>query len=333
MSQSRLPTPPPPACAPPTDTLVVITGMSGAGKSTALHALEDLSFFCVDNLPTPLIAQTLEVCKAAGVRRIALGLDVRVGEFLRDAASILDKLNAGQDRELFVLFLDATDESLLHRYSETRRPHPLSAMEGQDGSALAVLDGIRIERERLGSLRARATRIVDTTSTSVHDLRKLVVQFLGPASGQSPRMVARVISFGFKYGMPVDADVVLDVRFLANPYFVRHLRDLPGTNAAVSSYVLSNDEAKEFVERALELLSFSLPRYEREGKAYLTIAIGCTGGRHRSVAIAEKLREDLTAQTGLAIAVIHRDVDRGLHGDRHSDTDVIGGGPRGKGAA
>ena len=316
------------------DLLVVVTGMSGAGKSTALHALEDLSFFCVDNLPTPLMGQTLSLCKSAGLRRVAFGIDVRVGDFLRDRAALLDVLQGRTDRDVHVLFLDANDEALLRRYSETRRPHPLSTMEGQSsGSALAALDGIRIERERLGFLRANATRVVDTTTTSVHDLRKLVVQMFGPASGQTPRTVTRFMSFGFKYGMPVDADVVLDVRFLPNPYFVRHLRDLPGTNPAVSTYVLNHEETAEFVRRTRDLLEFTVPRYEREGKAYLTVAIGCTGGRHRSVAIAERLAADLRERDGREITVVHRDVDRIRIADRLSDTDLIGGGPRGKGAS
>jgi UPF0042 nucleotide-binding protein len=174
-----------------------------------------------------------------------------------------------------------------------------------------VLDGVRIERERLSPLRASATRVIDTTNTSVHDLRRLLVAHFGPASGGAPRMVTRIVSFGFKYGTPVDADVVLDVRFLDNPYFVPELKQLTGLDAAVADYVLAAPETQEFLRRTRELLEYVMPKYEREGKSYLTIAIGCTGGRHRSVAIAEALARDLAAAAGGSIAVVHRDAHRG----------------------
>jgi UPF0042 nucleotide-binding protein len=186
----------------------------------------------------------------------------------------------------------------------------LTAEAGGEG-ALAVLDGVRAERERLAPLRARATRVIDTTNTSVHDLRRLLVAHFGPASGSVPGMVTRIVSFGFKYGSPVDADVVLDVRFLDNPYFVPALRQLSGTDDAVARYVLGAPGSSEFMDRTRGLLEFVMPKYEREGKSYLTIAIGCTGGRHRSVAIAEALARDLRASLGAQIAVVHRDVERG----------------------
>jgi RNase adapter protein RapZ len=300
-------------------TLVVITGLSGAGKSTALRALEDLSFYCVDNLPVPLIRETLDVCAAGGLTRVALGVDVRVRTFFEQAGALLDEIAARRDRDLHVLFLDASDESLLRRFSETRRPHPLSAMDPQNGPAMAVLDGIRIERERLGPLRARATSVIDTTSQSVHDLRRSIVAMLGPLSGQMPRMSTRLLSFGFKYGMPVDADVVFDVRFLDNPYHVQHLRELPGTHPSVASYVLARKETAEFIEHARGLLGFTLPLYEREGKSYLTVAVGCTGGRHRSVVVSEKLADELRFATGFPIKVLHRDIARGLPGEQPGD--------------
>jgi UPF0042 nucleotide-binding protein len=319
-------------------TVVFITGMSGAGKSTALHALEDLSFYCVDNLPTPLIEQTLAVCERAGLERVALGVDVRVGAFLEEAARAIDALAAARD--VHVLFFDASDRALLRRYSETRRPHPLATQDGgRGGPALAALDGVRIERERLAPLRARATHVFDTTALSVHDLRRQVVALLGPASGQTTRMLTRVVSFGFKYGMPVDADVVLDVRFLPNPFFVPALRDLPGTHPDVAGYVLSQPDTGAFVGHARQLLAFALPRYEHEGKAYLTVAVGCTGGRHRSVVIAERLAAELRPLTGLPIRAVHRDVGRAGPAPGPSEPpdrregDVIGdGGVRGKGA-
>jgi UPF0042 nucleotide-binding protein len=295
-------------------TVVVVTGLSGAGKSQALNALEDLGFFCVDNLPTLLAPQAVALCERGGMMRVALGIDVRVRAFLGEAGSVLQLLEAGGHRDLQVLFLDASDETLLHRFSESRRPHPLSASDTPQGGhegALAVLDGVRIERERLAPLRASATRVIDTTNTSVHDLRRLLVAHFGPASGGGPRMVTRIVSFGFKYGTPVDADVVLDVRFLDNPYFIPELRHQTGLDAAVANYVLAAPETQEFLRRTRELLEYVMPKYEREGKSYLTIAIGCTGGRHRSVAIAEALARDLGTAGGAAIAVLHRDAHRG----------------------
>lgn len=293
--------------------VVVVTGLSGAGKSTALHSLEDLGYFCVDNLPSALLERTVEVCEAGGIRRVALGVDVRVGSFLEGAAPALDRI-AASNRDLVVLFLDASDEAIIRRYSESRRPHPLAAAgrEGMaaDRGAIAVLDGISLERERLAPLRAKASLVIDSTRLSVHDLRRQVIAHLGPGKAEQPRMITRFVSFGFKYGIPVDADVVFDVRLLQNPYFVPELRHLAGTHPEVSAYVLGSPEAAELVEKTSALLAFALPRYEREGKSYLTVAIGCTGGRHRSVAVAAALAERLRTATGLPIVVFHRDVAR-----------------------
>ncbi len=298
--------------APARPTVVVVSGLSGAGKSQALHALEDLGFFCVDNLPTLLAPQAVALCERGQMTRLALGIDVRVRAFLGEVANVLQLLEAGGQRDLHVLFLDASDETLLHRFSETRRPHPLStAAAGGPEGALAVLDGVRVERERLAPLRARATRVIDTTNTSVHELRRILVAHFGPASGGAPRMVTRIVSFGFKFGSPVDADVVLDVRFLDNPYFVPGLRLMTGLDQPVADYVMAVPDTQEFLRRTKDLLEYVLPRYEREGKSYLTIAIGCTGGRHRSVAIAEALARQLSESTGASISVIHRDVERG----------------------
>jgi UPF0042 nucleotide-binding protein len=317
--------------------VVVVTGLSGAGKSTALHSLEDLGYFCVDNLPTALLERTVEVCENGGIRRIALGVDVRVGSFLEDAAPALARINDGaasgpkprageagaedpQDgrdrppRDLVVLFLDASDEVIIRRYSESRRPHPLAggAREGMraDMGAVAVLDGIRLERERLAPLRACASVVIDSTLLSVHELRRQVIAHLGPGKAEQPRMVTRFVSFGFKYGVPVDADLVFDVRLLDNPFFVPELKPLPGTNPDVRAYVLKSPEAQQLVDKVEDLLAFALPRYEREGKSYLTIGIGCTGGRHRSVAVASVLAERLREKTELPILVFHRDVAR-----------------------
>ena len=298
--------------------VVVVTGLSGAGKSTALHSLEDLGYFCVDNLPTALLERTVEVCEAGGIRRIALGVDVRVGSFLEGAAPALARNGAG-DRDLGVVFLDASDEAIIRRYSESRRPHPLAgAREGMRApgqgtpeiGAVAVLDGIRLERERLAPLRACATIVIDSTLLSVHDLRRQVIAHLGPGKAEQPRMVTRFVSFGFKYGVPVDADLVLDVRFLDNPFFVPELRPRPGTDPEVRDYVLKSPETQELLTKAEDLYAFALPRYEREGKSYLTVAIGCTGGRHRSVTVASVLAERLRQRIDLPIIVFHRDVAR-----------------------
>jgi UPF0042 nucleotide-binding protein len=291
-------------------TVVVVTGLSGAGKSQALHTLEDLGFFCVDNLPTVLAPEAVALCERGGMTRLALGIDVRVRVFLDEVGKVLQLLEADGQRDVQVLFLDASDERLLHRFSESRRPHPLSTESGREG-ALAVLDGVQVERERLAPLRAGATRIIDTTNTSVHELRRILVAHFGPASGEGPRMVTRIVSFGFKYGTPVDADLVLDVRFLANPYFVPELKELTGLDEAVAQYVLSAPETQEFLRRTRELLEYVLPKYEREGKSYLTLAIGCTGGRHRSVTVAEALARDLSRTMAAPIAVLHRDAHRG----------------------
>jgi UPF0042 nucleotide-binding protein len=211
---------------------------------------------------------------------------------------------------LQILFLDASNEALLRRFNSTRRPHPLSTTgtAGPGGPAGAVLEGIQIERERLAPLRALASRVLDTTRLSVHDLRRRIVDDFGPGAGRAARMRTRVLSFGFKYGVPVDADMTLDVRFIDNPFFVESLRDLSGLDRPVADFVLSKPDTREFIVRALALLEFGLPRYEAEGKSYLTVGIGCTGGRHRSVAIAEQLAAELRQSVGVQIDVSHRDI-------------------------
>ncbi len=288
--------------------MVVVTGLSGAGRSTALRALEDLGFFCVDNLPTLLVEQTVASCERGGMRRLALGIDVRVRSFLQGAGQALQLL-AASGRTLHIVFLDASDEALLRRYSSTRRPHPLSTTGAEPGGAPgAVLEGIRIERERLAPLRALASRVLDTTRLSVHELRRRVVEEFGPGAGRTNRMRTRLLSFGFKYGVPVDADLSLDVRFIDNPYFVDELRPLSGLDRSVAQFVLTRPDAQGFLERTMALLEFLLPRYEAEGKSYLTVAIGCTGGRHRSVAIAERIAEELKARLSVHVDISHRDI-------------------------
>jgi UPF0042 nucleotide-binding protein len=302
----------------PRAQVVVVTGLSGAGKSTALHALEDLGYYCVDNLPTNLAPDVVTMCEQAGIHRVALGIDARLGDFLAASDEVLTALGAEGARDVQVVFLDASDESIVRRFSETRRPHPLSP----DGG---VIEGITLERERLAPLRARSTRVIDTTRYSVHELRRALVAHFSPQVPGAPgRMVTRLVSFGFKYGAPVDADVLFDVRFLANPFFVPEMKHRPGTDTDVASFVLETDEARTFLERALGLLSFTVPLHEREGKAFLTIGIGCTGGRHRSVAVTEALGRALAERGIEHLVVSHRDIQRGdVHGSRASDPGPI----------
>ncbi len=300
--------------------IVVVTGMSGAGRSTAVHALEDLGFFCVDNVPTPVVPATLEAFEQGGVRRIALGIDARVRSYLADAPAMLDGLATGGNRDLVVLFLDAANELLVRRYSSTRRPHPLDTLaRARHVSAPAVLDGIRMERELLVPLRARATAVIDTSDWSVHDLRRQIVAMFGPGSAAEPRMSTRVVSFGFKFGPPSDADLVFDVRFLKNPYFEEPLRELSGLDAPVRDFVLTNPDAAAWLERVLPLLEFCVPRFEIEGKSYLTIAVGCTGGRHRSVALSERLASEMRQRLGVSARAVHRDLERSSPSARPSD--------------
>ncbi|NOY92706.1 MAG: RNase adapter RapZ [Deltaproteobacteria bacterium] len=283
--------------------VIVVTGMSGAGRSTALNVLEDLGFFCVDNLPPALAPGLLErVVVGEEISRVGLGVDVRTRGFLEGAEEVFEALEE-TGHEVDVLFLDSADDVLVRRFSETRRPHPLSP--GGD-----VLSGIRLERERLGALRARAGHVIDTTELSVHDLRRALVDWVARGGGR-PRMVTRVISFGFKYGVPVDADLVFDLRYLPNPHFVPELRPLLGTDPPVRDFVLALEEAQALLEDLVRMLTRLIPLYEREGKAYLTIAMGCTGGHHRSVALAEELAQRLREGSEREFSVSHRDAKRG----------------------
>lgn len=281
---------------------VIITGLSGAGKSYAIKCLEDLGYFCVDNLPTTLIPTFAELCahSSRDMRLIALGVDIREGEYLAHLMETLAELR-GQRHKPEVLFLEATDETLVRRYQETRRRHPLAG----DGS---VLEGIRAERRALANLRESADRIIDTTGLSVHQLKERLVEGYGP-QGTRDALTVSLMSFGFKHGAPYDADLVFDVRFLPNPHFVDALKRLDGRDAPVEEFVMSFEESRQLLAKIEDLLRFLLPLYRREGKAYLTVALGCTGGRHRSVTLVELLRRSLEG-AGLAPVVRHRDIDR-----------------------
>ncbi len=283
-------------------SFVFITGLSGAGKSYAIKCFEDMGFFCVDNLPTTLIPTFADLTARSGqtIRRVALGVDVREGEYLSHLLDAIRELKA-RGHGVEVLFLEASEEALVRRYHESRRRHPLAA----DGN---VLEGIRAERKAMSHLREIADRIVDTSALTVHQLKELLVEhYVTPRTRAG--LATSLVSFGFKHGVPFDADLVFDVRFLPNPHFVPGLRPFDGRDARVREFVLGNAEGRELLEHLKDFLKFLLPRYEREGKAYLTIAIGCTGGRHRSVTLTEELKRFLD-ELGYAPTVAHRDLEK-----------------------
>lgn len=276
--------------------------MSGAGKTLALHALEDMGYFCVDNLPPRLLRTLVDLCSQSRqpIAKVALVADIRGGEFFRDLTDAIKRLRA-DGYKVSVFFLEASDEVLVHRYKETRRRHPLSDEERD------LLQAIQAEREQLAEIRAIAEEVIDTSWLTPQQLRDEILRRLQLGDGTT--MLVKVVSFGFKYGVPVDADLVFDVRFLPNPNYDPKLRPLTGSSEPVKKFVLEQAETKEFLSRLKALLEFSLPLYRREGKSYLTIAVGCTGGRHRSVALAEAIAEIVKSQ-GFNCSVLHRDVNR-----------------------
>ena len=280
--------------------LIIITGLSGAGKSWAIKCFEDMGYYCVDNLPTTLIPTFAELCthSTRRIARIALGVDIREREYLAPIVEVLSELRAaGHHTE--VLFLEASEEALVRRYHETRRRHPVSS-----GS---LLDGIREEKKLLANLRELADRVIDTSQITVHELRQRLVELYGEAA--SPGLSVNLLSFGYKFGVPYEADLVFDCRFLPNPFFVDALKAQDGRTPAVRRFVVEQPDGRELIARLRDLLGYLLPHYQREGKAYLTVAVGCTGGRHRSVALVEELRESVEAH-GIPVNVTHRDVDR-----------------------
>jgi RNase adapter protein RapZ len=281
--------------------IAVITGLSGAGKSTALRALEDEGFFCIDNLPVPFLQTLVELLARSGgdINRVALVVDAREGRFLEQAPEVFHEARrAGAQLEL--VFLDTNDETLLRRFSETRRRHPLAPDR-------PVIEGIAAERLALSGLRGIADELIDTSQLTVHELRQLIHDRFGRPLGE--RLVLTLLSFGYRNGLPPQSDLILDVRFLQNPFFVEALRDHSGRDPEVARYVLEQPAAQEFLERADGLCRFLLPHYRLEGKSYLTVSIGCTGGRHRSVVIAHELSRRLLA-AGERVRVWDRDVDR-----------------------
>jgi RNase adapter protein RapZ len=283
--------------------LVVITGHSGAGKSEAIAAFEDGGYFCVDNLPPRMIGALGELFRheGSGVQRAAVVTDVRGGEYFEDLLAVLDELEASE-LDLKVLFLEADEETLLSRYKETRRRHPL-ARSGR------IVDGIREEHTRLAPLRERADVVIDTTSLTGSALRRRIATELIGRDAQGNELALTILTFGFKNGPPSDADLTLDVRFLPNPHYVDELRPLTGLDEPVREYVESGTQAGEFYGRLMPLLDFLLPAYVAEGKQHLTIAVGCTGGRHRSVTVADRIASALGGRDDVKLRVVHRDVE------------------------
>lgn len=283
--------------------VLVITGLSGSGKSTAVRVLEDEGFFCVDNLPVLLFPTIIGLVRKAGekARGVALVMDIRGRDFIEGYEQVFQEIRqAGHAVE--ILFFDATDEVLIRRFSETRRRHP--ALES--GS---VPEGIRYEREQLAGLRRLATLVVDTSELNVHELKALVQARIKGESGTRP-MTIHLQSFGYRFGLPLESDLVMDVRFLPNPHFVNELKQFSGLDANVRGFVLEKQETGEFLRIFKELLEFLLPAYRKEGKSYLTISVGCTGGKHRSVALVEELR-NFIAENGMTVKVTHRDLEKG----------------------
>ena len=284
--------------------LVVITGYSGAGKSEAIAAFEDGGYFCVDNLPPRMIEGLGELFQheGSGVERAAVVTDVRGGEYFEDLLAVLDELEASDALDLKLVFLEADEEALLHRYKETRRRHPLA----RDGR---IVDGIREERDRLAPLRERADVVVDTSPLTGGALRRrIAIELIGRDTREN-QLALTILTFGFKNGPPLDADLTLDVRFLPNPHYVDDLRPLTGLDEPVREYVESGTQAGEFYGRLMPLLDFLLPAYVAEGKQHLTIAVGCTGGRHRSVTVADRIARALSKRNDVKVQVVHRDVE------------------------
>jgi len=280
------------------DRFLIITGISGSGKTVVSHFLEDLGYYCVDNLPAKLIPSLVELWlrEEVEIRKVALIVDIREPGFLSDFPAAVEAIKKRIVPK--IIFLDASDETLLKRFSETRRPHPLTKKK-------SVIEGIRLERKRLAPIKKLADDVFDTSSTNISQLKELLARRL--VKGRTPTMQIVVVSFGYKYGVPLDADLIFDTRFLPNPFYIDSLRDKTGKSPAVRAYVLHSAESREFRDRLFPFIDYLIPKFITEGKSYLTIAIGCTGGKHRSVVIAEELRGYLRKRR-YDIKVYHRDV-------------------------
>jgi RNase adapter protein RapZ len=284
--------------------LVIISGLSGSGKSYVIKYFEDLGFFCIDNLPPQLLPKFVELCTQSrnDITKAALGIDIRERDFLGNFLNVFDQFRE-EGYQMELLFLEARDEILLRRFSETRRPHPLA----KGGS---IVEGIKLEREKLQELRKRADKIIDTSDYHVHQLKEVITRYY-LERGENKHLNLSLISFGYKFGIPYDLDLLFDVRFLSNPNFERELKPLTGEDHRVQSYIMAQPETKAFLEKLYGFLDFLVPLYEKEGKSYLTIGIGCTGGRHRSVTVVNLLREYLQKK-GVQVNCRHRDIGQAV---------------------
>lgn len=282
--------------------MVIITGLSGSGKSTALRALEDIGFFCVDNLPVVLLPKFLSITLQSSpkIRQVALVMDLRQKTFLEKYQRIFERLKE-QGYRIKILFLEAGEESLLRRFSETRRSHPLSEKS-------SIMEGIQTEIKKLATLRQMADTVIDTTASNVHQLKDTVQKQFMPSASRK-KMLISVMSFGYRYGLPADADLAIDVRFLPNPYYVEKLKNLTGHHRDVEKYVLNNEECKTFMSKAADMLNFIIPLYEKEGKVRLNVAFGCTGGKHRSVVMANQFSLFFQKRKFI-VHTTHRDINK-----------------------
>jgi len=282
---------------------IIITGLSGSGKSGTIKCFEDLGFFCVDNLPAKLIPTFVQLCTKKGeeISRVAMIVDIRERDFLHDFPGTYQMLKE-QGYNFQILFLEASDEVLVRRFSETRRPHPLAFDR-------PVLQGITEERRRLEPIRELADVIIDTSSINIHELRDHINKLYEPPTANAKPLIISIISFGYKHGIPFNSDIIFDVRFLPNPYFNENLKSFTGSDAQVKEFVFGSEDTQEFLRRVKELLTFLLPRFVREGKTYLTISVGCTGGKHRSVVIADYI-ENLVREQGYEVRCKHRDIHK-----------------------
>ncbi len=273
--------------------IIILTGLSGSGKTVALNAFEDSGFFCVDNLPVALIETFLDLTR--DMSKIAIGMDIREREFLTDFSEMISALK--KNRNIEIIFLEASEEVIIRRFKETRRPHPLAYRD--------LNRAIRKETKLLEPIRREADEIIDTSSLNPHELRRFITESY--LKNHTRKMAVRLVSFGYKYGMPTEADLLFDVRFLPNPYFIEKFREFPGTSGKVKKFVLSQEDTKEFLERLMPLLLHLIPLYKQEGRTYLTIGFGCTGGRHRSPAVSEEVRRRLKKHK-LDVSITHRDL-------------------------